>query len=75
MPGVTNYLIYRNGSLIDTMGNTTNYTVYGRPLYSVCYSYHRDAAGNISACSNTIQQQLNFDVTATNSFKYGLSVI
>jgi hypothetical protein len=27
--GVTNYLIYRNGSLIDTIGNTTNYTVYG----------------------------------------------
>jgi chitodextrinase len=26
--GVTNYLIYRNGSLIDTIGNT-NYTVYG----------------------------------------------
>jgi hypothetical protein len=26
--GVTNYLIYRNGSLIDTIGNTTNYTVY-----------------------------------------------
>jgi hypothetical protein len=30
--GVTNYLIYRNGSLIDTIGNTTNYTVYGLTL-------------------------------------------
>jgi hypothetical protein len=29
--GVTNYLIYRNGSLIDTIG-TTNYTVYGLTL-------------------------------------------
>jgi hypothetical protein len=37
--GVTNYLIYRNGSLIDTIGNTTNYTVYGLTPsinYSLC---------------------------------------
>jgi hypothetical protein len=47
--GVTNYLIYRNGSLIDTIGNTTNYTmVCIRPTV-----YARDAAGNISAVSNT----------------------
>jgi chitodextrinase len=52
--GVTNYLIYRNGSLIDTIGNTTNYTVYG--LTPTAYNftvYARDAAGNISAVSNT----------------------
>jgi chitodextrinase len=53
--GVTNYLIYRNGSLIDTIGNTTNYTVYGLTP-STAYNftvYARDAAGNISAVSNT----------------------
>jgi hypothetical protein len=51
--GVTNYLIYRNGSLIDTIGNTTNYTVYGLTP-STAYNftvYARDAAGNISAVS------------------------
>jgi chitodextrinase len=51
--GVTNYLIYRNGSLIDTIGNTTNYTVYGLTLAHNFTVYARDAAGNISAVSNT----------------------
>jgi hypothetical protein len=41
--------------LIDTIGNTTNYTVYGLTP-STAYNftvYARDAAGNISAVSNT----------------------
>jgi hypothetical protein len=59
--GVTNYLIYRNGSLIDTIGNTTNYTVYGLNLARRNFTvYARDAAGNISAVILLLQQQLGY---------------
>jgi hypothetical protein len=39
--------------LIDTIGNTTNYTVYGLPSTAYNFTVYRDAAGNISAVSNT----------------------
>jgi chitodextrinase len=50
--------------LIDTIGNTTNYTVYGLTP-STAYNftvYARDAAGNISAVSILLLQQQLTDV-------------
>jgi chitodextrinase len=70
--GVTNYLIYRNGSLIDTIGNTTNYTVYGLTP-STAYNftvYARDAAGNISAVSNTATATTTRATDVPPSIKY-----
>jgi chitodextrinase len=76
--GVTNYLIYRNGSLIDTIGNTTNYTVYGLTP-STAYNFTvcaRDAAGNISAVSNTATATTRAtDVPPSAPSKYGYSNI
>jgi hypothetical protein len=69
--GVTNYLIYRNGSLIDTIGNTTNYTVYGlTPSTAYNFTVYRDAAGNISAVSNTATATTTRATDVPPSIKY-----
>jgi chitodextrinase len=54
--GVTNYLLYRNGALVKTLGKVLTYkdagltknTAYTYTLYAT------DAAGNRSPASNTI---------------------
>ncbi|MFC2103994.1 GEVED domain-containing protein [Bacteroidota bacterium] len=53
--GVTGYDIYRNGSFLNTTSNT-NYTVSGLTA-STSYTFYvkaKDAAGNVSGSSNTI---------------------
>jgi len=54
--GVTNYLVYQNGGLLVTLGNVLNYAVSGL-VASTAYTFTvkaRDAAGNLSAFSNTV---------------------
>lgn len=70
--GVTNYLVYRNGTLIATIGNVLTYNVTGLTV-STSYTftvYARDAAGNVSVASNSLVQatagvprNLSFDPT------------
>jgi chitodextrinase len=53
--GVTGYRIFRNGSLLETVGNVTTYASTGLAA-STTYSYTvraLDAAGNISGLSNS----------------------
>jgi fibronectin type 3 domain-containing protein len=56
--GVTNYLVYRNGTLIATVGNVLTYDVTGLTA-ATSYTfvvYARDAAGNVSVASNSLVQ-------------------
>ncbi|KFF06441.1 fibronectin type III domain-containing protein [Flavobacterium reichenbachii] len=49
--GVTNYIIYRNGTQIETIGNLTSYSATGLSA-STTYSFYvvaKDAAGNSTA--------------------------
>jgi len=60
--GVTGYNIYKNGTLLTTV-TTTTYNVTGLTA-ATAYSFYvkaKDAAGNISAASNTV------NVTTTSS--------
>ena len=53
--GVTGYRIFRNGSLLETVGNVTTYASTGLAA-STTYSYAvraLDAAGNVSGLSNS----------------------
>jgi chitodextrinase len=54
--GVTNYLVYKNGVLLATLGNVITYDVTGLTA-STAYAftiYAKDAAGNTSNVSNTV---------------------
>ncbi|CAI6083108.1 fibronectin type III domain-containing protein [Cohnella sp. JJ-181] len=54
--GVTNYDVYRSGSLVGTTTTATTFTVTGLTA-STAYSFTvkaRDAAGNVSSPSNTL---------------------
>jgi hypothetical protein len=68
--GVTNYLIYRNGTLIATVGNVLTYNATGlSPSTSYSFTvYARDAAGNVSAVSNTANAS-----TSSASFAFNTS--
>jgi chitodextrinase len=62
--GVTNYLVYKGGVLLATIGNVLTYNVTGL-IASTAYAftvYGRDAAGNVSTVSNTH----NVTTTATS---------
>ena len=55
--GVTNYLVYKNDVLLSTLGNILSYTVTGLSS-NTPYSFYvvaKDAAGNSSANSNTVE--------------------
>ncbi|MFK4089609.1 glycosyl hydrolase family 8 [Kribbella sp. NPDC020789] len=54
--GVTGYVVYRNGTEVATTGTGTTFTDTGRAA-STSYTYTvkaRDAAGNLSAASNSV---------------------
>lgn len=63
--GVTNYLVYKNGALLATLGNILSYTATGLSsdtLYSF-YVVAKDVAGNSSADSTIV----NVTTTITDS--------
>lgn len=54
--GITNYLVYKDGSLLETLGNVTTYNVSGLTS-GVKYNFYvvaRNASGNLSGTSNKI---------------------
>jgi chitodextrinase len=64
---VTNYLVYRNGTLIDTLGNVPTYNVSGLTA-GTTYNFYviaKDATGNLSGKSNVESATTTEIVTST----------
>ena len=67
--GVTNYEIWRNSIRIATIGNVTSFGDTGLAA-STTYSYFvktKDAAGNVSANSNSVSADTQFPPTTTGT--------
>src|SRR5207253_1135907 len=64
--GVTGYLVYRNAVLVKSLGVVTSYSDTGlAPTTSYSYTVKAfDAAGNVSAASNTATATTLADTTA-----------
>jgi hypothetical protein len=69
--GVRNYLVYKNGTLLATLGNVLSYTATGLTA-NTSYSFYimaKDAEGNSSLESNTINPTTtNVDTTIPTNF-------
>ncbi|MNQ09848.1 Chitinase A1 precursor [compost metagenome] len=69
--GVTNYLVYKNDTLLAPLGNVLSYTVTGLTA-DTSYSFYimaKDAEGNSSLKSNTVNPTTtNVDTTIPTNF-------